>query len=166
MSGPAVSIRPSRRGDGPALSMLYRRSVRDLGPRRYTPEQVDAWADLAPSPQRFDATLDDGRLRLVAVNAADGPVAFADLEPDGHIDLFYCAPEAAGTGIAGGLYAALESAAVAHGLERLYAEASAVAQGFFQRQGFTVLARRDVQIGGVTIHNFSVEKRLGQPPQR
>lgn len=165
-SGPEVSIRPARIGDGPALSALYRRSVRELGPRRYTPEQVEAWAGLAPPPQRFDSTLEDGRLRLVAVRADDGPIAVADLESDGHIDLFYCAPEAAGRGVAAALYGALEQAAVERAMDRLYAEASAIAKGFFERQGFTVLGRRDFLVAGVPIHNFAVEKRLAQPPQR
>jgi len=32
----------------------------------------------------------------VAANADDRPVAYIDLEPNGHIDRLFCAPEAAG----------------------------------------------------------------------
>jgi GNAT superfamily N-acetyltransferase len=45
---------------------------------------------------------------------ADEPghvVAFIDLEPDGHIDRLFCAPEVAGRGVASRLYDAIETAA-------------------------------------------------------
>jgi putative acetyltransferase len=52
-------------------------------------------------------------------------VAFIDLEPDGHIDRLYAAPEAAGRGVAPRLYDAIETVARAQGIERLFTEASA-----------------------------------------
>ena len=155
-----MNIRPYGPADAPLLSELYRRSVRELGPRHYTPEQVEAWASLTPSTERLEALVADGRTRLLAADLADRPVAFADLEPDGHIAFFYCAPEAAGRGAAAALYAALESAARAQGLARLHAEASEAARRFFARQGFNVIARRDFEAAGVPIHNYAVEKHL------
>lgn len=82
------------------------------------------------------------------------------LEADGHIDLFYCAPELSGSGVAGQLYDAAESAARAAGMVRLYSEASEAAQRFFRKRGFVILHRRDLKIGDVAIHNFAVEKPL------
>lgn len=161
-------IRPYRAADAPALSRLYRASVEGLGPRDYSAAQVAAWASLCPTAEQIAARAGDGRLLLVAVGGADRPLAFADLERDGHIDLFYCAPEAAGRGVATALYAELERAALAAGMPRLFAEASETARGFFERQGFAVTARRDFAVAGVPIHNYAVEKRLtdreAQPP--
>lgn len=97
---------------------------------------------------------------LVAVDGAGRPVAFGDLEPDGHIHFLYCAPEAAGTGVTATLYDALERIARAQGIVRLYAEASEPARRFFARQGFRTIGRRDFDIEGVPIHNYAVEKRL------
>ena len=134
--------------------------MRGIGARDYTPEQIDAWAALAPSGRRLDALMADGRTRLVAADPGDRPVAFADLEPDGHIHFLYCAPEAAGDGIASELYERLEAAARGQGITRLYAEASEAARRFFLGQGFTVLHRRDFEVSGVPIHNYAVEKVL------
>lgn len=156
-----MTIRPFRNADAEPLSALYRRSVETVGPRGYAPEQVAAWASMSPSPERLRALAGDGRTTLVAVDAADEPLAFGDLEADGHIHFLYCAPEAAGTGIVAGLYAGLERRARDAGMARLYSEASEAARRFFLKQGFTVLARRDFEIGGVPIHNYAVEKRLG-----
>ncbi|MEQ8179957.1 MAG: GNAT family N-acetyltransferase [Amphiplicatus sp.] len=153
-----IFVRPYRSEDAPLLSDLYVRSVRALAVGDYSARQIDAWAALAPDPARLDALARDGRLRLVSEDAQGAPAAFADLEPDGHIHYFYCAPEAAGTGAAGALYDALEAAARDWGARLLYAEASEGARRFFLKRGFVVLARRDFEVSGVPIHNYAVEK--------
>ncbi len=147
--------------DAEALSRIYRRAVEIIGPAHYSAEQVAAWAARTPDAAAMHARAIDGRTMLVATGDADQPVAFGDLEADGHVDLLYCAPEAARTGIVGALYARLESTAREQGVARLHSEASEAALRFFRRQGFALLHRRDLAIGGVAIHNYAVEKALG-----
>ena len=120
--------------DAPALSALYRASVSMLGARDYSAAQVVAWASLAPAPARFHEKWADGRAVVVACAQSGGPLAFGDLEADGHIDYFYSAPVAAGTGAAGAVYAELERLARAARVARLYAEASEAARRFFLRR--------------------------------
>ncbi len=155
-----VLIRPYRLEDADAISEVYLRSVEQIGPKDYTPEQVKVWASLRPSAERMHERASDGRTTLVAA-APDGAVlGFIDLESDGHIDLLYCAPEAAGKGVAGKLYEAVEALARARGMKRLYSEASEAARRFFLKRGFVELNRRQLSIDGIAIHNFAVEKRL------
>lgn len=97
---------------------------------------------------------------LVAVDADAAPLAYGDLEGDGHIDHLYCRPDAAGTGVAAALYAALEASARARGMARLCTEASEPARRFFAKQGFDLVARNDFELGGVAMHNFRMEKIL------
>ena len=153
-----LSVRPYQSADGPALSALYEASVRGLGARDYSPAQVEAWASLAPSPEALDGRMADGRTRLVAV--ADRIAGFIDVESDGHIDLLYVAPAAAGAGVARTLLETAEALASLSGAVRLYAEASETARPLFERLGFSVLARRDFEVAGVPIHNWAVEKTL------
>ena len=101
----------------------------------------------------------DGRIRLVALDR-DRPVAFCDLEQDGHIDLLYCIPEAARRGASRLLYAQIEAYGRRQGLSRFYTEASAMARRFFLRQGFEEIERKDFLIGDTKIHNFAMEKTL------
>jgi putative acetyltransferase len=156
-----MRIRHYLADDAAALADLYRRSVEELGPRGYDAAQVRAWAALAPTAAALDRSAGDDRRRLVAVgDETDEPLAFADLRSDGHVQYFYCAPEAAGHGIGAALYDALEALARESGLPRLHIEASEVARGFFAHRGFTLLARRDFAIGTVRIHNYAMEKRL------
>lgn len=153
-----LSIRPGEPADAAALSALYAASVRELGARDYSPAQVEAWASLTPSAEGLAARMADGRTRLVAVRQA--VVGFIDIEPDGHIDLLYVAPEAAGQGVARLLLDTAEALASAGGATRLYAEASETARPVFERLGFSVTARRDFEVAGVAIHNWAVEKPL------
>lgn len=153
-----LSVRPYRPADAPALSALYEASVRELGARDYSPAQIEAWASLAPSAEALDGRMEDGRIRLVAV--ADEMAGFIDVEPDGHIDLLYVAPAAAGAGVTRLLLETAEALAPLSGASRLYAEASETARPAFERLGFSVVARRDFEVAGVPIHNWAVEKAL------
>jgi putative acetyltransferase len=156
-----VTIGTYERRDAADVADVFYRSVREVALSDYTAEQVKAWV-----PGRWDAGQEhrrsgDGRLVLVAADESGHVVAFIDLEPDGHIDRLFCAPEAAGRGIASRLYEALETAARAQGIERLFTEASEPARRFFERKGFTVLQRQDKILRGVPIHNYRMAKTLG-----
>jgi putative acetyltransferase len=153
-------IRYYKSKDATSLADLYVRSVKQIGCRYYSPQQVEAWASLAPSPERLEELSMDGRKRFVAVDGSDQPIAFADLEQDGYIHLLYCAPESAGKGVASTLYHELERTARELGMNRLYSEASEAARGFFLKQGFVVLAKRQFEIFSIPIHNYAVEKIL------
>jgi putative acetyltransferase len=58
----------------------------------------------------------DGRTVLVAADEHDQPLGFGDIEADGHIGYFYCAPDAVGTGVARAVYDKLEKIAREAGL--------------------------------------------------
>jgi putative acetyltransferase len=155
-----VTIRTYERRDAAGVADVFFRSVREVALSDYTADQVKAWV-----PGRWDADQEhrrsgDGRLVLVAADESGRVVTFIDLEPDGHIDRLFCAPEAAGRGIASQLYDGIETAAREQGIRRLFTEASELARRFFERKGFTVLERQDKILRGVSIHNYRMAKAL------
>jgi putative acetyltransferase len=160
MSKFAFLIRPYVALDLPAIREMWERSIRELGPRAYSPEQVAAWAARTADMDRLGERLGDGRQVWVAEGVTEEPIGFIDLEMDGHIDFLYAAPEAAGQGVAARLYAEVERAANAAKISRLNTEASEVARGFFERMGFVMLHRRELELVGVPIHNWKMEKQL------
>ena len=155
-----MRIRAYEARDAAGVAQVFRRSIAALGPRDYSPEQVAAWLSRAPDAAGFHARASDGRVFIVVVDGNDMPVAFADLEADGHVDMLYGAPEVAGTGLVLLLYATLEAIARQRGMTRLYSEASEAALRFFLTRGFVKLHRRELMIGDVAIHNYAVEKAL------
>lgn len=153
-------VRPYREGDAPRLAEVFHRSVREVASADYTPEQVAVWASAERNADFFEARATDGRWVLVAVDASDVVVAYTDLEADGHIDQLYCHPDAAGRGVASALYLELEELARSAGVPRVYVEASEPARRFFERHGFEVIARRDLNVDGVALHNYAMQKSL------
>jgi len=155
-----VTIRAYDPRDAADLADVFFRSVRQVALFDYTATQVRAWAPEPRTAEWAHGEASDGRLVLVAANADDRPVAYIDLEPDGHIDRVFCAPEAAGQGIASRLYDAVEAAAREQGITNLFTEASELARRLFERKGFAVVERQDLVIRGVAIHNYRMAKAL------
>jgi len=155
-----VTIRAYDPRDAADLADVFFRSVRQVALSDYTAAQVRAWAPDPRTAEWAHGEASDGRLVLVAANADDRPVAYIDLEPDGHIDRVFCAPEAAGQGIASRLYDAVEAAAREQGIRSLFTEASELARRLFERKGFVVVERQDLVIRGVAIHNYRMAKAL------
>jgi putative acetyltransferase len=161
-----MKVRPYKPEDAPALAALFHAAVHEIARLYYSRAQVNAWAPEVPDAERFQARAADGRTVLVAVDDADEPLAYGDVEADGHIDHLFCRPDAAGTGVTAALYAALEAAARARGIDLVYVEASEPARRFFVKRGFDLVQRHDFEISGVAIHNFEMEKRLSERRSR
>ena len=155
-----VILRVYDRRDAADLADVFFRSVRQVALSDYTADQVRAWAPEPRTAEWAHAEASDGRLVLVAADEDDRPVAYIDLEPNGHINRLFCAPEAAGQGIASRLYDAVEAAAREQGIRSLFTEASELARRLFERKGFAVVERQDMVIRGVAIHNYRMAKAL------
>lgn len=95
------------------------------------------------------------------VESGDEVVGFAELEEDGHLDMFYVRSNVVGRGVGSLLYAALEDRARRLGIGRIFTGASITARPFFGRKGFAVLRQNTVVRNGVELVNFSMEKVLG-----
>ena len=160
-----VIIRPFRAGDERKLAALFYAAVHQLAAHHYSPDQINAWAPQVPDPARFLERGRDGRQLLLAVDEQDEPLAYGDVEADGHIDHLFCRPDMAGKGITARLYDAIEETATNVGIAMLFTEASEPARRFFAKQGFEVIERRDFEIAGIPIHNYRMEKRLDTVPR-
>ena len=153
-----MTIRPFRIADAPALAAMFHAAVHALAARDYTPAQIRAWSPAPADPARWVARAADGRTTLVAVDAHGRPVAYADLERDGHLDHLSRHPDHPGS--AAPLYAAIEDTARSQGITHLHVDASEPARRFLGRRGFVMVARRDFAIDEVPIHNWAMTKTL------
>ncbi|MEL6977691.1 MAG: GNAT family N-acetyltransferase [Pseudomonadota bacterium] len=156
-----MRVRAYRADDARVLPQILHAAVHATGSAGYSSAQRDAWSPAPLTAAAYQARVDAGRTVFTAVDDADHPVAFIELERDGRIDCFYCHPDAARAGVGGLLYDRLERKAVAAGLARLYVEASEAARRFFLQRGFVTAGRREFERRGVLIHNYAMEKLLG-----
>lgn len=154
---PEIAFRRHRQDDAGAILALFRDTIRRVNCADYTPAQVEAWA-------QPDMTVDAwaGRLREATwIVEADGQlVAFAELEPDGYIDCFYCHADWQGAGIGSRLMRHLEQEARKAGAQSLFADVSVTARPFFERRGFVAERTQQVRLGGEQLTNYRMRKLL------
>ena len=150
----AVTLRPYRPKDCPALAALFYETVHTVNAAHYTPAQLDAWApacgpDLAAWDKNF-------RAHRTLVAELDGRLAgFGDLDPAaGYLDRLYVHKDLQGRGVATALCNALEEAAAGP----VVTHASVTARPFFARRGYRVLRAQQVERRGVTLANYVMEK--------
>jgi len=160
----AYTIRPYRDDDVEALAELSLAAIHVVGQHGYSSAQVAAWSARHPGPSMYRQRVADGHTIFVAADEHDVPVAYALLEPDGHLDRLYNHPDHTRQGLATQLLMASETHARSRAIIRLYTEASELARPAFERAGYTVTQRRDFELehngNVVPIHNYAMEKSL------
>jgi GNAT superfamily N-acetyltransferase len=103
---------------------------------------------LGPSPARIDASSTDGRTTLIAIDDVDQPLAVGDLEHESHVGYLYCAPEAAGKGLAAALYDQLEQIARERGWPGRYRDLEPWQQAELRRHPEVMAVRERQGIHG------------------
>lgn len=134
---------------------IFQAAIRRTASQVYTPDQVDAWAGIGPRPADM-SDWDSRRRRAFTLVAEvdDTVVGFADLLPDGLVDMLFVHPRAGGRGVARALLTAIKDEARARGIPELRTFASRSAQPAFERLGFTITAERpDNTVRGVVVPN-------------
>ncbi|MDQ6924711.1 MAG: GNAT family N-acetyltransferase [Candidatus Eremiobacteraeota bacterium] len=154
-----MTVRRYRDGDAAALCEIFFRSVREVGQAKYDDAQVRAWAHDVPDAAAWGTRMRENET-FIAVRDGDEPVGWIELEADGHVEMLYCAPEAAGRGVAAQLYAEAEALARERGLTRLTTSASRFAESFFRKHGWSVDERETVTRFGVGIQRARMSKTL------
>lgn len=151
-----MRIRSYEKEDAAGITHLFHETIHAVNRADYSLEQVCAWSPGTPDPDVWHERM-SGRLTLVAEDGGE-VIAFAELEGDGHLDMFYCRQDVVARGVGLSLYREIEREARARGLARITTEASITARPFFERHGFVVLREQLVAVVGVELTNFAMEK--------
>lgn len=139
---------------------VFLAAVRRTAAAVYTAEQVAAWI----GPDRADVDAWDRRRSRASTSVAelDGVVVgFADLLPDGLVDMLFVHPDAGRRGVASVLLAAVVDEARARGIAGLRTFASRSARPVFERAGFVLVAERPHNsVRGVVVPNAELHRFL------
>lgn len=155
-----VTVRDFHERDAESCHRVFYDAVHQGARDFYTEIERIAWAPHDSPSDRWAGRLADNKTMVAA--AERRILGFMSLTLEGHLDLAFVTPQAMGTGIAGRLYAKLESWAIQNGLAVLTTDASHLAKRFFTRQGWDILAQQSVISNGHPIVNFRMEKRLNR----
>jgi len=155
-----MEIRPYVEPDAAATLDVFLSAVTVTAASHYSPEQIAAWS----RPQERDIQQwNAARKSLNTVVATiGGEVAgFSDVNDSGYIDMMFVAPGFGRIGVGSALLSHLRDVAVADGVAALSTNASITARPFFERHGFVVAATQHPTVGGVSMTNYRMTRRLG-----
>jgi putative acetyltransferase len=158
-----ITIREYSKEDAQELASLYYNTIHQINIRDYTQEQVDAWA--SPSGFKSHSGVEDWgkkfeRTKPIIAVVGDKIVGFAEFEPDGHIDCFYCHHEWIGKGVGSALMREILKRAKQNRIHRIFSEVSITAKPFFERHHFVVTAEQIDYKKGIGLINFKMERTL------
>ena len=156
----SYSIRSFEDGDAAALETLGRAAIGAIGPDAYSEEQVDAWLSHYPGQDYYKGHAQAGSIFFIAADDGDMPVAYALLEPTGHLDHLYCHPDHTREGLASTLLETAAAYAKYHGITHLFTEASEIARSAFEGAGYTAVKKRSFEIDGVEITNWAMVREI------
>ena len=153
-----MKIRPYRNSDLNAIVTCFNRSVRQLGARYYTPEQIAAWAPDPTDLQAWSFRLESGGVFVAEIGTA--LAGFVRVEAEGLVDLLYVDPGYVRRGAGRELLQTACSWATQKGADRLWAEVSLAARPLFETMGFLVEAEQTVERRGVHFQNFRMTRPI------
>lgn len=153
-----IELRRATDADRVAIARLHEASIRALGPRAYTAEEVASWAaHIVPERYLID--------QLMFVAVADGQVIGFGQYHEGEVAAVYVDPEHIGRGAGRALLAKLEEIARADGKTHVFLNAALNSVGFYERCGYR--RTREIQYrtrGGALMDVAFMEKDLPPSP--
>ena len=156
---PLIIVRSYDEQDTEELAKIYYHTIHNINCRDYTKEQLDVWApETSLQPQGWLKKFQ--RTNPFVATANEQIVGFAEFEPNGHIDCFYCHYEWVGKGVGSALLNAINEKALEFGVDKIFAEVSITAKPFFEKNEFKVIRKQEVEREGLKLVNFQMEKRI------
>jgi putative acetyltransferase len=154
-----LSIRDYRPEDVQALANIYYNTIHRINVQHYTKEQVDVWAPKSSIEKTEVWAKKFSRTKPIISTIGDEIVGFAEFEPNGHIDCFYCHHEWIGKGVGSALMKEIFHRAKNNHIH-IFSEVSITAKPFFEKHGFKVVTEQTIVRKGVELKNFKMERTL------
>ncbi len=153
-----IAVRKYKAEDAGSIAQLYYHTIHNINSHDYTEEQVNVWApyDSVKDYSGWQEKL--AKIQPFVATINDIVVGFAEFEPNGHIDCFYVHHEYQGKSIGSALMAAIFNEGKKQKINRIYAEVSITAKPFFEAKGFKVVKEQTVNLRGVELKNFVMER--------
>lgn len=145
-------IREYRMSDCKEITELFYNTVHTVNARDYTKEQLDVWATGNEDLEKWNSSLKE-HYSIVAVEN-DVIVGFGDIDKTGYLDRLYVHSDHQGKGIATAICDQLEQYAKGD----ITTHASITAKPFFEKRGYKVLKKQQVERQSVFLTNFRMKK--------
>ncbi len=147
-----MKIRRYQESDCRELTELFYNTVHIVNAKDYTKEQLDVWATGQTDLERWNQSL-QAHYSIVAVE--NGVIlGFGDIDKTGYLDRLFVHAEHQRKGIATAICDQLEQAVPG----KITTHASITAKPFFEKRGYKVIKKQEVERQGIFLTNFVMEK--------
>lgn len=147
-----MELRRYESSDCKEVAELFYNTVHIINAKDYTKEQLDVWATQEVDLEKWNQSL-QGHYSVVAVDN-EIIVGFGDIDKDGYLDRLYVHADYQRKGIATAICKQLEQAVEG----KITTHASITAKPFFEKLGYRVVRKQEVERRGIFLTNFVMEK--------
>ena len=139
--------------DCKTLAELFFHTVHIINANDYSEEQLNAWATGHIDLEQWNCSF---LSHYTVVAEIDGTVVgFGDIDNTGYLDRLFVHADFQHQGIATAICDKLEQ--VCHA-EKIVTHASITAKGFFEKRGYKIVAKQQVERQGILLTNYVMER--------
>ncbi|AJA46967.1 acetyltransferase [Clostridium pasteurianum DSM 525 = ATCC 6013] len=148
-----MEIRKYEKIDFAEVAELFYSTVHSVNLKDYSQKQVDAWATGKLDSDKWNKSL----LENYSIVAIEGKkiIGFGDINKTNYLDRLYVHKDFQGRGVATAICDELEKQANG---DTIAVHASITAKPFFEKRGYKVLKEQNVELAGVFLINYVMEK--------
>ncbi len=147
-----MELRKYQQTDCKEVTELFYKTVHIINAKDYTKEQLDVWAPGQVDLEKWSQSLQE-HYCIVAIDNKT-IVGFGDIDKDGYLDRLFVHARYQGKGIATAICNKLEQAVEG----KITTHASITAKLFFEKRGYKVIKKQEVERQGIFLTNFVMEK--------
>jgi len=152
-----MEIRKLKKGEEKELWKLFYNTIHNINIKDYDENEIAAWA-----PDDLDINIAIQKFKEIEpfVVIKEGKIiGYADIQPDGYIDHFYCHHEYQGQGVGSALFSVLEKVAIESGILEMYSNVSITARPFFKAMGFSVEKEQFLHMKDQKLKNYRMVRK-------
>lgn len=145
-------IREYQTSDCKEITELFYNTVHTVNAKDYTKEQLDVWATEQVDLVKWNQSLQE-HYSIVAIED-EVIVGFGDIDKTGYLDRLFVHADYQRRGIATAICNKLEQAVKGD----ITTHASITAKPFFEKRGYKILKKQEVERQGIFLTNFIMKK--------
>ena len=145
-------LRKYKPTDCKVIAELFYNTVHTINLKDYSKEQVNVWATGNVDLEKWNDSF--SKHYTVIAEIDDTIVGFGDIDKNGYLDMLYVHKDYQKQGVATAICNELEKAV---NTPKIITHASITAKDFFEKRGYKVLKKQQVEREGIFLINFVME---------
>jgi putative acetyltransferase len=154
-----MKLREYHSEDCEEVLKLFYNTIHSVNSKDYTEIQLNAWAPPNMNLSEWNKRLLSNDYSVV-VEQNDIIIGIGTADDTGYFDLLYIHKDYQGIGVATLIADNLERYICRNGTEIITTDASITAKPFFEKRGYLVLKKQNVETRGQILVNFKMQKKV------